>query len=359
METAPIVTTINENPTNDVTQEIKSKIDFLIARRNELLESTLKIFQVINNEREIIDFLFNDRHGLYLADSEKSIKLKIDARFWSEAIAISEIKSVMSSKRKEEWSKQIDKRDFPEFNLENIYSSIMDQLSKRDIYFTEKVEAVFNKLSNKHSTNDSFGFGERFILNYVIDRYGYINHQGIDRLHDLRDVMFQILFNKQVKWHTTRRVIDLINSEESFGKWHEVDQGIWKIKLHKNGTAHVEIDNEMCTALNKVLARKYPNVIPFREKEKNVKSKKKVERNLNPLHPEIIEALTELFDKMKREENSTINLNSYYLESLSRESISALAEFLQDLGGEVSPDGKVLFNRNIRNEIKNFLVQRI
>lgn len=251
----------------DLSTTTITKIESIIRSFNEKLETSLKVYRLLC-EDNVLQYILSNNYGHYLLDNEEKVKRNLEASHWNQVFAISELSSVMPANEKTKWYDQIEKKQFPEFNKENIQSTFLSLFSKKDDFFADKIAGLFSSLSAKHITNNGIEFGEKFIITNVTDNYRFTNSRKVDLIHDLRDIIYQIKFNRSPDYKSTRETIELINNEKNYGTWFSVDGGLWRIKLFKNGSAHFEISEDLTIALNKCLSRKFPNIIGIKKEKK-------------------------------------------------------------------------------------------
>ena len=292
----------------DLTTTTLTKIESILRSFNESLEKSLKVYRLLC-EDNVLPFILSNNYGHYLLENETKVKKNLEASHWNQVFAISELSSVMPASEKNKWYEQIEKKQFPDFNKENIQSTFLSLFSQKDDFFAEKIAGLFNSLSARHVTNNGIEFGEKFIITNVTDNYRFTNSRKIDLIHDLRDVIYQIKFNRSPDYKSTRETIDLINNEKNYGTWFNVDGGLWRIKLFKNGSAHFEISEDLTIALNKCLSRKFPNIIGLK-KERRKNSKKLSPITIGPFD---IEALFFIYENLKSTDTKEhLEISKYY-----------------------------------------------
>lgn len=302
--------------TMDLSTTTLTKIESILRSFNDTLENSLKVYRLLC-EDNVLPFILSNNYGHYLLDSEEKVKRNLEANHWNQVFAISELSSVMPASEKDKWYNQIEKKEFPDFTKENIQSTFLGLFSKKDDFFADKITGLFRSLSSKHQTNNGIEFGEKFIITNVTDGNGFTNTRKIDLIHDLRDIMYQVKFTRSPSYGSSRDLVDLINNKDKYGTWFEVDGGLWRVKLFKNGSAHFEISEDMTVALNKCLSKKFPNIIGLKKESKRAK-KKTANPILNSHHTE---ALLFIYNNLKSsEDGSFLKLSkTYRLDSLDTE----------------------------------------
>jgi hypothetical protein len=226
----------------------------------------------------------------------------LNAAFWDQLLKATDVLEVMPAERRKKWHEQIEKRDVPEFTESTIRSTLAEHLASRHKYFAERVDGLFRALSPEHKTNLPSGFRSKLILSYVVDSFGFSSSR-IDYLVDLRVIVAKFMGRNDVGegGHTvnqlTRTLVNYARRERR-GEWVSVDGGAIEIKLHKSGTCHVRVHEELARRLNGVLAYLHPGAIPesARTRPKRGSSKKAaktVELMARPLPFTVVRALSE------------------------------------------------------------------
>ncbi len=207
----------------------------------------------------------------------------LNASFWSKAMQLTDVLDVMPQARRNEWYEQIrnprgKKKDryskdweiepIPEFNDENVRSTLQGLLVQRDKFFAERVDGIFRSLSKTHVTNAPEGFGRRMIIAGAIGSYDMVSHDKAGVVNDLRCIIARFMGRDEPKWDATAPLIKF--ARERRGEWIPVDGGALRIRCYMVGTAHLEVHPDMAWRLNCVLAQLYPAAIPsnFRERPK-------------------------------------------------------------------------------------------
>jgi len=207
----------------------------------------------------------------------------LNAAFWSKAMQLTDVLDAMPQQRRNEWHAQIQnplgqKKDryskewevepIPEFNDENVRSTLKGLLLQRETFFAERVDGLFRSLSKTHVTNAPEGFGKRMILARAVNEWGGVDHSTAGVINDLRCVIARFMGRDEPKWDATSSVVRFARLRR--GEWIDVDGGSIRIRCYAIGTAHLEVHPDMAWRLNCVLAQLHPLAIPsqFRERPK-------------------------------------------------------------------------------------------
>lgn len=207
----------------------------------------------------------------------------LNASFWSKAMQLTDVLDAMPQQRRNEWHAQIQnplgqKKDryskewevepIPEFNDENVRSTLKGLLLQRETFFAERVDGLFRSLSKTHITNAPEGFGRRMIIARAVNEWGGVDHSTAGVINDLRCVIARFMGRDEPKWDATSSVVRFARLRR--GEWIDVDGGAIRIRCYAIGTAHLEVHPDMAWRLNCVLAQLHPLAIPsqFRERPK-------------------------------------------------------------------------------------------
>lgn len=208
----------------------------------------------------------------------------LNASFWSNALHLTDVLDLMPQKRRDEWHKQINNplgtkidkhaKDWvippiPEFNDENVRSTLTALLTQRQTFFAERVDGLFQALSKSHVTNAPEGFSKRMIISNVTTDWGNANHGRTGVINDLRCVIAKFMGRDEPGWDATGPVVSYARKERC-GEWVTIDGGALRIRCYMVGTAHLEVHPDMAWRLNAILAQLHPLAIPsqFRERPK-------------------------------------------------------------------------------------------
>jgi hypothetical protein len=275
-----------------------------------------------------------------LFDEDPAIKA-LDAAYWSKAIHHTKLLDLMPQKRRSEWHEQIDKRQCPPFEESTVRATLADLLGKRNTFFAERVDGIFRNLSGEHVTNSPSGFGKRFIMGYMLESWGTLNHQRFGYVNDLRCVIARFMGREEPSYDASEGLGRALKS--NFGEWVWVDGNAFKIRLYKKGTVHIDVHPDMAWRLNATLAHLYPSAIPpeFRTKPKS--KPKDIVLMQTPLPMAVISMLSDLthgwIDQIdeKKHWNDRIKKvsvpNSVRAKTWDRHVGDAAAKVLQSIGG--------------------------
>jgi len=196
----------------------------------------------------------------------------LNASFWSRTLHMTDVLDLMPQARRTEWNNLIRQHKTPDFEEETVRTTLLDLLSSRATFFAERVDGVFRILSGSHVTNQPEGFSKRAIIENVLDKFGYTNHEQVGYINDFRCVVARFMGRDEPRWNSTSRVVQIALAKP--GKWITLDGGAMQIRVYKKGTAHLEVHPDMAWRLNAVLASLYPTAIPSRFRKQPKKAPK-------------------------------------------------------------------------------------
>lgn len=262
----------------------------------------------------------------------------LDAAYWQRALELTDVIEAMPAKRREEWHRLVTEHETPPFSRESVVSTLQDLLAQRHRFFAERVDGIFQSLSREHVTNRPEGFSKRMIIAYVISM-GMAEYGRACTIGDLRCVIARFMGRDEPRYNDTARAIEFARRERC-GEWTVLDGGALRMRVYKNGNAHLEVHPEMAWRLNAVLASLYPNAIP---EEHRRRPKRKPPKDFvlysRPLPFAVIELLTD--GSVQRDEPHVFRLHYNAPKNPAhREACDVLAV----LGGVQWRDGTFVFD---------------
>lgn len=269
-------------------------VDVLVERYNRDLERALADYAHIRDmpNKDLMatvglkfDYGFK---RLSLEEGSKIIEANLRADSWNQVYVRSNVEHYLSSDTKrqlkeanERSKKQPINEEYalPEFTVENVKATILEWSKSRSVYFNQRVDSVFSKLSDGHLTNHPSGFNRKIILSYGCEKnffredIGRITERYRETLHDLRSSIM-VVNGLPIPEYSE---IHALTSDLSFGHFIDMDDGLWSMRLFKNGNLHILINEQTAAELNWHLAQLYPNCLAdYQDKEAIRKKKGKV-----------------------------------------------------------------------------------
>ena len=215
----------------------------------------------------------------------------LNSRYWSDAIALTDVYSAMPQARRDEWNKAIGERTTPEFTEDSVRSTISGLLADRSKFFGERVDGIFRALSGDHVTNCPQGFSKRMIIASVTGN-DYYSTPRAGIINDLRAVIAKFMGRDEPAHNATGPVIAIARNQH--GKWITLDGGALRIRVYMIGTAHLEVHPDIAYRLNQVLAGMYPRAIPAEFRTKPKKAAKTFAMMARPLPFAVVHIIREM-----------------------------------------------------------------
>lgn len=251
-------------------------IDGLIGQYRDMRAKIEQVVGLFDGDLGNVVYYFvegnKDRGGYSSISAERIFQregaiAKLNADFWSQTLAHTDVLNCMPQKRRDEWNKTIAEMTTPEFEETTVRATIEDLLGSRAKFLAERVDGIFRNLSGEHVTNSPMGFGKRMIIGYMLS-YSSVAHERAGLINDLRAVIAKFMGRDEPQYYASSRMLDTLRSR--WGEWVTIDGGALRIRLYKKGTAHLEVHPDMAWRLNSILANLYPMAIPseFRTKPK-------------------------------------------------------------------------------------------
>ncbi len=202
-------------------------------------------------------------------EAEPAVKA-LDAQYWQQAIALTDVLEIMPAALRHEWSDQIRQHETPAFEPSTVRETLTTLLADRGKFFAQRVDGIFRALSRTHVTNSPSGFSKRMILAGVFDQFGFIETRKVDFIHDLRVVIARFYGRECDASYSTCRDIQGIVRHGGYSEWNRFDGGVFRLKVFKKGTAHLEVHPLIAYRLNQILGSLYPSAIATEHRRKPV-----------------------------------------------------------------------------------------
>lgn len=251
-------------------------VDMLIGQYQRARSSidSVEAFMAGDEMREAASYFFSgnqEKFSRYIPDVDELFSAKaaipaLNARFWSRALSLTDVRDYMPDKRRQEWDKSIQDMDTPDFEEETVRATLGGLLAQRMDFLAEMVDGIFQGLSGEHVTNRPEGFGKRMIVDWVFDSYGYSHGRKAGLIHDLRTVITKFMGRDQPYYSATQDALS--HCRKNVGEWHIWDGGALKVRVYLKGTAHIEVHPDLAWRLNQVLAHRYPMAIPSQHRQR-------------------------------------------------------------------------------------------
>lgn len=285
----------------------------------------------------------------------------LNASYWQRALETTDVLDVMPAERREQWRKQIENLDVPEFTEAAIQSTIAEHLASRHKYFAERVDGIFLALSPEHVTNSPTGFRGKLIINYAFDSDGDPVSRRVDVLTDLRIVVAKFMGRDDIGEggsvvHGLTRRVSKYARRERCGEWVPLDGGALEIKAHQCGTCHVRVHDEIAWRLNAVLAYLHPLAIP---ESNRTRPKRGASKRPKPT-PELVTrplpfAVLKALATFESREDASRWTYGYGWRDLDKHVRSEVEHVLASIGGVFGDWGACQFDYDARDVIGQIL----
>lgn len=263
----------------------------------------------------------------------ESAMAHLNARFWQQALSLTDVYDFMPHTRRKEWGRQIREMDTPPFDEDHVRPTIASLLSQRMDFLAEKVDGIFQNLSKAHVTNQPEGFYIRMIIgNAWSSAESKIGGNG-GYLHDLRSVCARFMGRDEPYMASTSDAFKVAGKQH--GEWLHIDGNAIKMRVYLKGTCHIQVHPDMAWRLNQVLAHLYPSAIPEKNRKRRAERKvlKDVPLSSNLIPWNVLELLSDSYyenGSNARGTNATLQLRTY---GKDKHTVKAAKDILAAIGG--------------------------
>lgn len=199
-------------------------------------------------------------------DADASLKVfrhDLDARCWTNLMALTRMADLMDRKAKEDFERDLC-GEVPEFTEDNALSTFERLVGESRLIFRRGLARAFTGLDKRFRSHDGFKIGTRIILTYVFDGDGHFHYSS--RMPDvLMDIerAFAVLDHKPPAGAS---IIALINATRRNGwgaRQSRTESDYFRIDGFKNGNAHLWFTRpDLVEKVNLELADYYGEVLP-------------------------------------------------------------------------------------------------
>lgn len=167
--------------------------------------------------------------------------------FWKYACDKLQLYNLMSVKKRDEFDKQLEDENLPDFTLENVHNTfqcLIDNIGNLAEDAILEAFELFRPRNDHYKTNTQFEVKKRAILEYMIDAPVYGGKRCHPSLSYTRDKYLRIMDNAfslmDGKGPTKHPGDSYTILREAIGKkQQECETDYFKFKWHLNGTLHV------------------------------------------------------------------------------------------------------------------------
>lgn len=247
-------------------------VESLVERYNSEKDNASNVHQYISSLDDIVlSNVFQTSKYSFLREQEQMFH-RLKRNYWLEVYKRSNLEDIISSGERKKIIDSLEK-ELPEFNKDNVETTVQGWAADAYKLFSEKVDSIFRRLSGDHVTNQPHGFTKKIIYKNLVsytwfpktfNMYSFSDY-GLDVIHDLR-TSIQLLYSIPLSTKSdTKLVLSSINERNEYTSF---DNDAFKVKVFKNGNAHIEIHPHVAILLNCELAKLYPNAIPSKHRVK-------------------------------------------------------------------------------------------
>ncbi|RVR37231.1 DUF4942 domain-containing protein, partial [Enterobacter hormaechei] len=240
-----------------------------------LLRSMSTQFMKYGNQK-LYSYLSGYNHLISEADAlyaENALR----SEYWKRVMALTDVLSVMSDEKKNEWDKQFTAdryhrppQEIPEFTLDAVVATVVTLLNDRHQFIKERVYAVFQSLSRHHKTNKAFGFSTRMITvgvcEGVKDKWVKLKvefkESGLMPLSELRVICSYFRGETVKPVYDTKKMVENMVGHAGFRNWISLDGNSIRFRVYKNGSMHIDVHPDIAERLNNILAAIVPLALP-------------------------------------------------------------------------------------------------
>jgi len=201
--------------------------------------------------------------------AQDAIRKTIDGKIWHRLMLETGMYTLMSTRQRDEWDRQVSGENMPEITLDTVLATFNQLHASKNDTFEQGVIDLFKSLSWDYKTNSPCRFGKKIIVSRLMESYSsgrnYLGTPGRSKLDDLTKV-FYLLEGRNVPDH---RVSEGAKFGEHFeregfsGAVYEAEY--FSMRYYMKGTAHITFKRpELVDRLNDIVARHFPDMLPSR-----------------------------------------------------------------------------------------------
>lgn len=201
--------------------------------------------------------------------AQEAIRKAIDGKIWHRLMLDTGMYTLMSTRQRDEWDRQVSGETMPEITLDTVLATFNQLHAGKNDTFEQGVIDLFKSLSWDYKTNSPCRFGKKIIVSRLMDSYSsgcsYVGTLGRSKIDDLTKVFYLL---------EGRNVPDYRVSEGAkFGEFFErerfsgavYDGEYFSMRYYMKGTAHITFKRpELVSLINDIVARHYPSMLPPR-----------------------------------------------------------------------------------------------
>lgn len=257
----------------------QNAIDFLVSEFDREANNINQAFELVA-QLKTLDSNLNNFMSLDLSsiNSPEISMIQLRQKYWFKLYEKAELKNILSYDAVNEFNatftnvKSDGAKNLVDFTYDNALCTLESWLNNGEKFFIDRVDSVFTKLSHGHLTNHPNGFNRKMIFTYAVEQSvakldcGSIRYESRRKFQDLRAIIAIAHGLPNPDDHSN--FFDSL-SRVPYGRTIEIDDGLWALRVFKNGNIHVWVEPETAITLNWYLAKKYPNTLATRDVAKS------------------------------------------------------------------------------------------
>lgn len=201
--------------------------------------------------------------------AQEAIRKTIDGKIWHRLMLETGMYTLMSTRQRDEWDRQVSGENMPEITLDTVLATFNQLHASKNDTFEQGVIDLFKSLSWDYKTNSPCRFGKKIIVSRLMESdssgRNYLGTPGRSMLDDLTKV-FYLLEGRNVPDHR-------VSEGAKFGEYFEregfsgavYEAEYFLMRYYMKGTAHITFKRpELVDRINDIVARHFPDMLPSR-----------------------------------------------------------------------------------------------
>lgn len=201
--------------------------------------------------------------------AQEAIRKTIDGKIWHRLMLETGMYTLMSTRQRDEWDRQVSGENMPEITLDTVLATFNQLHASKNDTFEQGVIDLFKSLSWDYKTNSPCRFGKKIIVSRLMESFSsgrnYLGTPGRSMLDDLTKV-FYLLEGRNVPDHRVSegaKFGEYFEREGFSGAFYEAEY--FSMRYYMKGTAHITFKRpELVDRINDIVARHFPDMLPSR-----------------------------------------------------------------------------------------------
>lgn len=279
--TAVVDLDINSQRAGEVIPSVA--IDRIIALRENGLKQFTDALELLGSARRLFLDACNAKY-LYGYDicvkeainwekqpqrAQDAIRKTIDGKIWDRLMNETGMYTLMSTRQRDEWDRQLSGENIPEITLDTVLATFNQLHASKNDTFEQGVIGLFKSLSWDYKSNNPCRFGKKIIVSRLMDSYSsgriHFSTLGRSKLDDLTKV-FYLLEGRNVPDYRVSegaKFAEYFERERFSGAVYDAEY--FSMRYYMKGTAHITFKRpELVDRINDIVARHYPSMLPSR-----------------------------------------------------------------------------------------------